>query len=83
MKKKLLLGAFAALALGAGITTAVHITQTTDRASAMMLENAEALALGEMIGDKYCDTEYRGGWCATVPGGPNGPIELFHYVPSR
>ncbi len=83
MKKKLLFGACAVLFLGTGIIAAITVSSKANWAADMMLANAEALAIGEMIGDEYCDTEYRGGWCATVPGGPNGPIDLFHYVPSR
>lgn len=48
MKKKILFCACAALFLGAGITTAVHVTQAANRASAMMFDNVEALADSEI-----------------------------------
>lgn len=80
MKKKLLFGAFAALALGAGITTAVHITQTTDRASAMMLENAEALAESEVFGNVVCYTDGAGNLCAKVyDSNGRNPKKFYYY----
>lgn len=49
MKKKLFLGAALALFLGAGIAAALHVTQVSERTSAMMLDNAEAIAASECI----------------------------------
>ncbi|WP_298063627.1 hypothetical protein [uncultured Rikenella sp.] len=45
----------------------------------MMLENAEALALGEMIGNEYCDTGYEGDLCAIVFDAKGQAFTLFHY----
>ncbi len=75
MKKKLFWGAFAALALGAGITTAVHVTREANRASAMMLDNVEALAESEIERCPYSS------WTRNCPGSsmqltcaPNGGV---------
>ena len=62
MKKKILLGACAALFLGAGITTAIHVTRVANRASAMMLENVEALAESELERCPNLAIRYCGSW---------------------
>ena len=80
MRKKLLFGACAALFLDAGIITAIRASQA-NRASDMLLANAEALALGEMIGDEYCDTGYWGDICAIVFDAKGQSFKLFHYKP--
>lgn len=60
MKKKILVGFCAALFLGAGVTTAVHVTREANRASAMMLDNVEALAESEADRCPYAVLRYCG-----------------------
>lgn len=62
MRKKLFFGACAALFLGTGIVTAVKVSQAAERASAMVLDNVEALAESEIDRCPYSS------WTRNCPG---------------
>lgn len=62
MRKKLFFGACAALFLGTGIVTAVKVSQAAERASAMVLDNVEALAESEIDRCPNLALRYCGAW---------------------
>lgn len=75
MKKKILVGFCAALFLGAGVTTAVHVTREANRASAMMLDNVEALAESEIERCPYSTwTRHCPGSIMQLTCAPNGGV---------